>query len=268
MQSICDYLKSKTYPGRGIYVSKSPDNNSFWCAYWTMGRSEGSRNRVFSEIDSTTQDDRLFQVDEKLFPVHGVSVDIADMNKCNAKNPWLLYYNPLIQMPEYNSLIIANGDQSDTIYCETVECGDWKRGFYEGLLKREFEDDPPNYTPRISALINTKERTFDFSILKRGGEEHNYCERNFYHYDDYAPNYEGRLITTYVDDGNPLPTFNTDPIPLKHTVASIKQFMESIWDSLNEENKVSLLVAEASFDSDNVGWSFVNKYKKVENTDE
>lgn len=264
MQNICNFLESKTYPGRGIYVSKSPDNNSFWCAYWTMGRSEGSRNRVFSEIDSTTQNDRLFQVDEKLFPKHGVSVDIADMNKCDAERPWLLYYNPLILIPEYNSLIISNGDQSDTIFQKIVECENSKKGFYEGLLSREFENDPPNYTPRISAIINTKERTFDLSILKRGGEEHNYCERNFYHYDDYIPNFEGRLITTYVDDGNPLPTFDTDPIPLKHNSTSVKQFMDSIWKSLNEENKVSLLVSEACFDSHCVTWSFVNKYERVE----
>lgn len=267
MQNICNFLESKTYPGRGIYVSKSPDNNSFWCAYWTMGRSEGSRNRVFSDINSETQNERIFQVDEKLFPKHGVSVDIADMNKCDAKNPWLLYYNPLIQMPEYNSLIIANGDQSDTIYCEIMKYRDWKKGFYEALLQREFEDDSPNYTPRISAIINTKERTFDFSILKRGGEEHIYCERNFYHYDDYIPNFEGRLITTYVDDGSPLPSFNTDPIPLKHTATSIKQFMDSIWESLNEDNKVSLLVSEASFDSNHVRWLFINKYEKVEDNE-
>ena len=243
MQSIYDYISSKTYPGRGIYIAKAPNNDAFWCAYWIMGRSENSRNRVFEDIENSDK--------------CGIMTRAADDSKCT--DPHLIIYNPLLVERETGCVIITNGDQSDSIY-DCLESADKpEHGFYDALLTREYEDDEPNWTPRISAIINQESETFDMSILKRESDDCDHCIRNFYHYEKITAGL-GRLITTYIDDADPLPTFDSDPLLLKFEANNIDEFQNNVWQSLNSENKISLLVAEIGKD---VKWQIINKYERV-----
>lgn len=209
-------LSSNTYPGRGIVLGKSQDGRHAAIAYFIMGRSENSRNRVF------TRDGK------------GLRTEAFDPSKL--VDPSLIIYSPVRVLG--NKTIVTNGDQTDTIY----ELMDKQYTFEQALRTREFEPDAPNYTPRISGIIKLEENGFNYamSILKSANGNPDSCQRYTFSYNNPI-NGEGHFIHTYMGDGNPLPSFEGEPkligIPNK-----IDDFTNLLWDNLNEENKVSLFV--------------------------
>jgi len=216
MEQLTTYLGSNPYPGRGIIIGKSPDGRNAVIAYFIMGRSENSRNRIFVRNNG------------------GIKTEAYDPSKLT--DPSLIIYSP-VRIYE-DTTIVTNGDQTDTIY-EFLKSGGT---FEEALRTRCFEPDAPNYTPRISGIVSVKGSSFSYklSILKsdRGNEKQ--CLRFFYEYDNPI-NGEGHIIHTYEGDGSPLPSFSGEP----RCVAidnEIEVFTRNIWMSLNEENKVSLFV--------------------------
>ena len=210
---ISTLLSENSYPGRGIILGKTCDGTKAACAYFIMGRSENSRNRVFVSNDN--------------------SVDIYPFDKEKVEDSTLIIYSPVRRYK--NKIIVTNGDQTDTIY-NFLQSG---KTFKEALETREFEPDFPNLTPRISGIMDLSERSFEYelSILKSMDEDGNQCARFFYEYK--GENGLGHFIHTYENDGNPLPTFTGEP----HRVSipdDIDEFTYQIWNSLHEENKISL----------------------------
>ena len=215
-------LKDNTYPGRGIVIGKSEDGKKAVFAYFIMGRSENSRNRVFKEVDGN------------------VFTEPFDYSK--VEDPSLIIYAAIRN--HENKMIVTNGDQTDTIY-EFVKEG---KCFKQALKTREFEPDFPNFTPRISGMLTFGEDDFKYqmSILKSADEKGSACNRYFY---EYAPiNGLGHFIHTYVCDGNPIPTFQGEPERVK-IPNSIDDFTNEIWTSLNESNKISLYVRYVDIES-------------------
>ncbi len=215
-------LKDNTYPGRGIVIGKSEDGKKAVFAYFIMGRSENSRNRVFKEIDGN------------------VFTEPFDYSK--VEDPSLIIYAAIRN--HENKMVVTNGDQTDTIY-EFLKEG---KCFKHALKTREFEPDFPNFTPRISGMLTFKENDFKYqmSILKSADEKGSACNRYFY---EYTPlNGLGHFIHTYVCDGNPIPTFQGEPervmIP-----NNIDDFTNEIWTNLNENNKISLYVRYVDIES-------------------
>ena len=206
MTNIYEYLANNEYPGRGIIVGRKDGKRLI--AYFIMGRSANSRNRVFAKKE------------EILFT--------KAYDESKVKDPSLIIYNAV--RPFKEKTIVTNGDQTDTIY-EYLAKG---YTFADALDSREYEPDAPNYTPRISALIDDDE--YDIAILKREEEE---CHRVYYHFnakDDIA-----HFISTYDHNGDPLPSFSSNPIRLK-IEENAKDFAEKLWASLNDDNKISLYV--------------------------
>ena len=216
MRKLQTELNSNAYPGRGIVIGKSEDGTKAVTAYFIMGRSENSRNRIFAEEG------------------RGIRTEAFDPSKLT--DPSLIIYAPVRVLD--NKTIVTNGDQTDTIY-EGMGKG---QSFEESLRCREFEPDAPNYTPRISGLIEAKENSFSYSmsILKSDNGNPASCSRFTYSYESPI-NGEGRFIHTYMQDGDPLPSFEGEP-KLVEIKGSIDEFTDMIWTSLNEENKVSLFV--------------------------
>ena len=195
MQDLLELLKANPYPGRGIVVGKG-------CVYyWIMGRSANSRNRVFVECED------------------GIRTEAHDPSKL--EDPSLIIYHPVRTMGR--DLVVTNGDQTDTI----VEKGD----FFAGCMAREYEPDAPNFTPRISAVLNPG-GSFALSILKRQ-DESGRCLREFFCYEGVEPG-RGYFISTYRGDGSPLPTFSGEPLEVSLPDP------DEVWGALNEDNKVSL----------------------------
>ena len=231
---IEDLLKVNAYPGRGIVIGKSEDGASAVFAYFIMGRSENSRNRVFTVRDGA---------------VYTEPHDFAKV-----ADPSLIIYSAIRRID--NKLIVTNGDQTDTIYDSIAEGGDMR----SGLRKREFEPDAPNLTPRISGVLTFADGGFDYemSILKSGTPDGRVCNRYFYEYTPVAG--LGHFIHTYVTDGNPLPTFMGEPervlIP-----RNIDDFASAIWENLNEENKISLYVEYINLESGKSDVRVINKNK-------
>lgn len=208
-------LGSNAYPGRGILLGKSKDGLYAVIAYFIMGRSENSRNRVFLE-DGT-----------------GLRTEAFDPSKMS--DPSLIIYSPVRVMG--NNTIVTNGDQTDTVFDALSHGGT----FEDALRSRTFEPDRPNFTPRISGLVEVGEKfRFRLSILKSGDAEGKSVQRFFYEYDNPAAG-EGRLIHTYIGDGNPLPSFAGEPTRVA-VEGTIDDFANRVWTNLNEENKISLFV--------------------------
>ncbi len=226
-------LKKNTYPGRGIVIGRSDDGRSAVIAYFIMGRSVNSRNRVF-----VTQGE-------------GIRTQAYDPAKL--ADPSLIIYAPV--RVRGNDIIVTNGDQTDTVY-EGLEKG---LTFEQSLRSREFEPDGPNYTPRISGLAHLENGEFDFamSILKSNEGEPSCCCRHTFSYDRPAAG-EGRFIHTYMHDGEPLPSFQGEP---KRVVieGGIDSFTDMLWESLNQENKVSLFVRFIDLATGNQETRIVNK---------
>ena len=213
--SLSEILAANTYPGRGIVVGLSEDKKYAVSAYFIMGRSENSRNRVFIE--------------------EGDEVIIHPFDASKVEDPSLIIYSPLRKYE--NKLIVTNGDQTDTVYDGLVA----GKSFSEALTARCFEPDAPNFTPRISAMLTFGEGAFTYqmSILKSADAEGSACNRFTF---DYAPIAGvGHFLHTYNCDGNPIPTFTGEPerIALRGDIDSLTK---EIWENLNEQNKISLYV--------------------------
>ena len=215
IKSMTERLEGNTYPGRGIVIGKSADGKSAVAAYFIMGRSNNSRNRVFTEKDGA------------------VYTEPFDASK--VEDPSLIIYAAIREYE--NNLIVTNGNQTDTVY-DGLAAG---KSFDAALATREFEPDGPNWTPRISGMITFDggDFTYKMSILKSGDAEGSFCNRFGFH---YAPKAGlGHFIHTYVCDGDPIPTFQGEPerviIP-----NDIDVFTREIWDALDENNKISLYV--------------------------
>lgn len=215
-KNIQTELRNNAYPGRGIIIGKSEDGKYAVTAYFIMGRSENSRNRVFVEDGE------------------GIRTQAFDPSKM--KDPSLIIYAPVRVLG--NKTIVTNGDQTDTIY----EGMDKQLTFEQSLRSREFEPDAPNYTPRISGIMHVENGTYNYamSILKSDQGDPSSCNRFTFAYENPKAG-EGRFIHTYMGDGNPLPSFEGEP-ELIGLSGDIDSFTEEIWNALNEDNKVSLFV--------------------------
>lgn len=215
INKIEDLLRDNSYPGRGVIAGKSADGRSAVCAYFIMGRSENSRNRVFTLRDMD------------------VFTEPYDVSK--VEDPSLIIYSAVRTYD--NKVIVTNGDQTDTIL-DFIKRGSDMR---DALRTRAFEPDAPNLTPRISAVLtfDMGDLSYDMSILKSGDAEGSVCQRYFYEYQSISG--LGHFIHTYVTDGNPIPTFLGEPERI-HIPSDIDEFTGKIWTSLNENNKISLYV--------------------------
>lgn len=216
MLSLKEELENNAYPGRGIVIGKSADGKYAVTAYFIMGRSSNSRNRVFVEDGQ------------------GIRTQAFDPSKL--EDPSLIIYAPVKVLG--NKTIVTNGDQTDTIY-------DGMAGqltFEQSLRSREFEPDGPNYTPRISGIIHLESGNYNYamSILKSNNGNPESCNRYTFAYQNPVAG-EGHFIHTYMHDGNPLPSFEGEP-RLVGIPDDMDVFTDMIWNSLNEENKVSLFV--------------------------
>lgn len=209
------YLSKLEYPGRGIILGKSDDGKNAVFAYFIMGRSVNSRNRIFD--------------------VHGDDIRTKAFDESLLNDPSLIIYSPVKVFG--NNVIVTNGDQTDTIY-EYLKTG---KSFEDALYTRTFEPDAPNFTPRISGLIELKDRLkLKFSILKSDEGDENRTLRFFYNYDNPKPG-EGFLIHTYKENSDPLKSFEGEPKKIQIS-GGIDEFSEKLWNSLDSENKISLAV--------------------------
>ena len=234
--NIGKLLADNTYPGRGVIIGKSADGRYAVTAYFIMGRSANSRNRVFVEKPDT----------------HEVIIYPFDASK--VEDPSLIIYSP-IRVWE-NKLIVTNGDQTDTVYNFVKE----GKSFEEALETREFEPDAPNFTPRISGMITFKKNNFSYkmSILKSADAEGTACNRHTYSY--AALPGLGHFIHTYMCDGNPIPTFCTEPERI-YIPNDIDAFAADIWNNLNEQNKISMYVRYVDLETGAEQNRMINKNK-------
>ncbi len=235
-------LSENTYPGRGIVIGKSADGKSALIAYFIMGRSENSRNRIFERFDG------------------GMRTKAFDESKLT--DPSLIIYNPYLTAKGGNIDIITNGDQTNTIFDKINECSH-NYGFEEACNIREFEPDEPNFTPRISGVCyycfprNTF--VYKLSIIKSANGRKESCRRFFYNYGE-GENGIGHFIHTYKCDGNPIPSFYGEPeeVAMPNTA---EELADICWNNLNEENKVSLFVRQVPLDGSKPTEIIINKNK-------
>ena len=211
-----EFLKSRPYPGRGILVGNA--HNGTWAqsviAYFIMGRSENSRNRVFEQTED------------------GIRTKAFDESKMT--DPSLIIYHPVRMVG--TTTIVTNGDQTDTIRDALLE----GRSYVDALRTRTYEPDEPNYTPRISGVVN-RDGSYCLSILKSMDGDPGVCQRHFYEYS--ALSYQtGHFISTYEGFGDPIPSFSGEPVRVAITAPTAKELADQLWDSLNGDNKVSLYV--------------------------
>jgi IMP cyclohydrolase len=214
LKHLEEELNRNAYPGRGIVLGRSADNKNAVIAYFIMGRSENSRNRIFSVTDD------------------GIRTEAYDPAKL--EDPSLIIYHPVRYFD--GKTIVTNGDQTDTIrdFLAAGKC------YRHALMTREFEPDGPNYTPRISGVV-LPDGSYKLSILKSFNGDPSCCCRYFYEYDAPVAGY-GHFIHTYMGDGTPLPSFEGEPELVELKSENAEEFAGLLWDSLNEENKVSLFV--------------------------
>ena len=231
VNSMKTLLESNTYPGRGIVLGLTPDGKQSVAAYFIMGRSVNSRNRVFlSEPD-------------------GIRTEAYDASKL--ADPSLIIYHPVRELGR--SLIVTNGDQTDTIR-EYLEQG---LSMEQALRSRAFEPDGPNWTPRISGLV-CPDGSYKLSILKSADAAGSACARQFFEY-PALPGL-GHFLHTYVTDGNPIPTFCGEPERVA-IEGDIDAFTAQLWDSLNEDNKISLFVRFTVLQTRKYQQRIVNKHQ-------
>ena len=231
--SLQQELQQNSYPGRGIVLGRSEDGAYAVSAYFIMGRSENSRNRVFVEDGA------------------GIRTQAFDPSKM--VDPSLIIYAPVRVLGDYT--IVTNGDQTDTVY-DLMQAG---KTFEESLRTREFEPDAPNYTPRISGLIDQSNNGFScaLSILKSADGDPSSCQRYTFSYSNPIAGV-GHFIHTYEGDGNPLPSFSGEPQKIAVS-GDIDAFTEMLWNSLNAENKVSLFVRYIDLKTKKTETRIVNK---------
>ncbi len=235
MLSLAKELSSNAYPGRGIVIGKTKDGKKAVTAYFIMGRSSNSRNRVF-----VTEGE-------------GIRTEAFDPSKL--EDPSLIIYAPVRVLG--NKTIVTNGDQTDTIY----EGMDKQLTFEQSLRSREFEPDGPNYTPRISGVMHIENGTYNYamSILKSNNGNPEACNRYTFAYENPVAG-EGHFIHTYMHDGNPLPSFEGEP-KLVEIDGDIDQFTDMVWNNLDQDNKVSLFVRFIDIETGEYETKIVNKNK-------
>ena len=233
MMSLAKELSSNTYPGRGIVIGRSGDGKYAVTAYFIMGRSENSRNRVFVEDGE------------------GIRTQAFDPSKLT--DPSLIIYAPVRVLG--NKTIVTNGDQTDTIY----ELMDKQQTFEQALRTREFEPDAPNYTPRISGIMHIENNTYNYamSILKSNNGNPEACNRYTFAYQNPVAG-EGHFIHTYMGDGNPLPSFEGEP-KLVGIEGDIDIFTNTVWENLTADNKVSLFVRYIEIETGKYETRIINK---------
>ena len=233
MIDMTAYLQDNPYPGRGIMLGRSADSKYAVIAYFIMGRSENSRNRVFEETED------------------GIRTKAFDESKMT--DPSLIIYHPVRRM-DNGITIVTNGDQTDTIR-DNILAGHCYR---HALNTREFEPDGPNYTPRISGVVKPN-GSYDLSILKSLDGDPSCACRYFYEYD--APRAGvGHFIHTYESDGSPLPSFEGEPRRVSVTAPDAETLAEELWLALNEDNKVSLFVRYIDLETGEDETSIINKH--------
>ncbi len=226
-------LDSNSYPGRGIVIGRSADGKYAVTAYFIMGRSTNSRNRVFVE--------------------EGDGIRTKAFDESKLEDPSLIIYAPVRVLE--NTTIVTNGDQTDTIY-DGLKAG---KSFEESLRSRQFEPDAPNYTPRISGIMDivNGKYTYAISILKSDNGNPEECNRFTFTYDNPLAG-EGHFIHTYMKDGNPLPSFEGEP-KFVSIEGGIETFSTKVWNSLNLDNKVSLFVRYIDIATGEIKSRIINK---------
>lgn len=226
-------LKKTSYPGRGIVIGQTPDATHFVQVYWIMGRSPSSRNRVFV--------------------AEGDAVKTDTVDKSQKVDPLTMYY-PVKTYKQ--SHVVTNGDQTDTIVDALHRGGT----FESALMTRTFEPDGPNFTPRISGVVDLANKTqaYQLAILKTVGGDDRYCSRQFFNFETPIPGV-GHCVTTYRDDGNPLPAFEGEPF-LVSLGNDLKETVDAFWHVLDGDNRVSMLVKFISVASGQSTFQIVNKY--------
>ena len=232
-KSLSEELRNNAYPGRGIVLGKSVNGKHAVAAYFIMGRSSNSRNRVFVEDGA------------------GIRTEAFDPSKL--EDPSLIIYAPVRVLG--NKTIVTNGDQTDTIY----EGMDKQLTFEQSLRNRKYEPDEPNYTPRISGIMHLENGTYNYalSILKSNNGNPEGCNRYTFAYENPAAG-EGHFIHTYMNDGDPLPSFEGEP-KLVGISDDMEEFTKMLWESLNEDNKVSLFVRYIDIATGEYRTKIVNK---------
>jgi hypothetical protein len=226
-------LHANVYPGRGIVLGQSPDGRHLIQVYWIMGRSANSRNRIFA--------------------MDGSAVKTAAFDETKVEDPSLIIYYPA--RVYQNAHIITNGDQTDTIF-DSLQKG----GTFESALDtRTFEPDAPNFTPRISGIIDLDSfNAYQLSILKSTANDGRYINRHFFNYQNVIPGV-GHCIHTYVGDGNPLPSFKGEPYPVR-LFNELSETAQSYWKILNPENKIALMVKFINIQTQKVAVEIFNKH--------
>ncbi len=235
-------ISSTSYPGRGIVLGRTSDGSNAVIAYFIMGRSENSRNRVFVEDGD------------------GIRTKAFDESK--VEDPSLIIYAPVRTLAE--STIVTNGDQTDTIHA-LMSCG---KTFEQSLSAREFEPDAPNYTPRISGIVNCRtgadprgeKLSYTLSILKSANGNPKCCQRYTFDYSHPIAG-EGHFLHTYMGDGNPLPSFEGEPTLVEIGNDDIDTFAQKIWEALDNDNKVSLFVRYIDIATNKASSRIINKNK-------
>lgn len=234
-QNLMEAISKTSYPGRGIVIGRSADGKYAVTAYFIMGRSTNSRNRVFVEDGE------------------GIRTEAFDPSKL--EDPSLIIYAPVRVLG--NKTIVTNGDQTDTIY----ELMDKQMTFEQSLRTREFEPDAPNFTPRISGIMHVENGKYSYamSILKSANGDGRACNRYTYAYENPFDG-EGRFIHTYMGDGNPLPSFEGEP-EWVDIEGDIDTFTNNVWNALDSENKVSLFTRFINIETGEYESRIVNKNK-------
>lgn len=228
-----DLLRGNTYPGRGIVIGRTADGTKAAIAYFIMGRSANSRNRVFVEDGE------------------GIRTQAFDPSKM--EDPSLIIYSPVRVLG--SKTIVTNGDQTDTVF----DGLDAQLTFEQSLRKRTYEPDGPNYTPRISGVVHVQDGKFNYalSILKSADGNPDSVHRYLFTYTPAVAG-EGHFISTYQHDGNPLPSFDGEPVRI--SIGNDQdEFTESIWNALNEDNRVSLFTRFISLEDGSYTSRIVNK---------
>ena len=230
--SLYEQLRTNAYPGRGIVIGRSADGTKAVTAYFIMGRSENSRNRIFTETED------------------GIRTEAFDPSKM--VDPSLIIYHPVRVLGDRT--IVTNGDQTDTIRDYLAE----GKSYFEALRTREYEPDGPNYTPRISGIVEA-DGAYELSILKSFDGDPSCSKRFFFEYDKPIAG-KGHFIHTYQADGNPLPSFEGEPDTVV-IEGDIDSFTAMVWENLNADNKVSLYTRFINLETGEVQSRIVNKHQ-------
>ena len=214
-RNFANHISENVYPGRGIVIGRNHEN-SWIVVYWIMGRSSNSRNRIFTHENGILR------------------TEAADQSQ--VKDPSLIIYNAILDIDD--CVVVTNGSHTDTI-CQGLAQG---KSFYTALHTEKHEPDAPNFTPRISGIVQRKESSMSLAIISKIDFSDEQSEHHYYRYTDIAPGY-GYCLTTYMGDGNPLPSFQGDPIMLP-LQGNAEQIADHYWQGLNHDNRISLAARE------------------------